>query len=172
MPEFQEKVEQLIIRARRDNLDLRVGTGVRGPWAQGVLWSQARSLDEVQRRRKVLTSAGAPTMASYLRDESAGLGPQSPASLPGQSWHQWGEAADVYVIVGGLSVWAGSIAEKVHVLCKELKIVHAMDFPRNRRRWHIQLREVENPLLIRGFCDGWADVEAAMAEKFQTLPIE
>jgi peptidoglycan LD-endopeptidase CwlK len=120
--------------------------------------------------RCILECAGASTMASYVRTEWAGLGPHVTEHLPGSSWHQWGEAADVFVLVGGRAIWDGSLVKPVADIAEEEGLYHSYKMKRwepKRRHWHVQLRKEESPLLIRGFCDSWKDVEMAMLERFE-----
>ncbi len=164
-PKFLEKLQQLIARCEAERIQLKIGTGIRGPGAQGWMWCRSRSAFEVEQKCRII-KVSAPTMASFLRQEFAALGPPMTESLPGQSWHQWGEAADVYAAVGDAAAWSGTPARIVRELCKEVGLYHGLGFHMSRRHWHVQLREEMTPLMVRGLCDSWADVEAEMLKRF------
>ena len=53
---------------------------------------------------------------------------------------------------------------------RELGLYHgqfAVGWAQCNRHWHVQLRKKETPLMIRGLCDGWADVEREMLSRFE-----
>ena len=111
----------------------------------------------------------APKMAALLKPEYAGLGPQMTSHLPMQSWHQLGEALDVYAVVGGKAIWDGSTALAIAALAKEVGLPHSYNektWEVKSRHWHIQLRRKETPFMVRGLFDSWADAERVMLERF------
>jgi len=167
-PKFAARLGALLASCRERGIDLRVSTTLRGPEAQGRMWCRSRSEEEVALRRSVIAAA-APTMASYLREEWCGFGPQLTSNLPGQSWHQYGEAADVFAVVGGKALWEGSLMKRISALVAEAGIFTPATSLAWRRslanRWHVQLRREETPLMVRGFCDSWVDVDRMMVEK-------
>lgn len=120
--------------------------------------------------RRAVIAAAAPAMASFLREEWAGFGPQLTRNLPGQSWHQYGEAADVFPVVGGKALWEGSLTKRISSLAVEAGLFTPASSVTWRRslanRWHVQLRREETPLMVRGFCDSWADVDRMMVERY------
>lgn len=168
-PELQDKVQLLRERCESRGLVLGVGTTVRGPEAQARLWCRSRTPEDVARRHDLLVRI-APTLAGLLRPEWAAIGPQATVHLPGQSWHQWGQALDVYVDVGGKAVWEGSVAMAVAKLAKEVGLEHSYsrkEWEPKSRHWHAQLSRLETPLMVRGLVDSWADLEQVMLERFE-----
>lgn len=105
-------------------------------------------------------------MAALLKTEYSGLEPDSPASLPGRSWHQWGEATDLYAVVGYRTIWGGSPSGAIVSHCKEADLVSGTYFQERRRSWHVQLRKEKNPLYVRGLADSWAMIEDEMKKRF------
>jgi hypothetical protein len=168
-PAFQQRLAALLAACKNRGIDMRVGTSVRGPEAQGRLWCRSRCEEEVALRRSVIQSS-APTMAAYLREEWCGLGPRLTSNLPGQSWHAYGEAADVFSVVGGKALWDGSLANRVALLAAEVGLFVPTKSVTWRRslanRWHVQLRKEETPLMVRGFCDSWGDVDRMMLKRY------
>lgn len=55
-----------------------------------------------------LNACGAPYLATVLEQSSPGTGPAVTRSLPGLSWHQWGEAVDCVWWVKGRPEWSTS----------------------------------------------------------------
>ena len=112
----------------------------------------------------------APKLASLLKDEYTCLGPQSVTPhLPGQSWHQFGEAADIAAVVGGKAVWTGSVAKKLAECCLLIDLRHGsnnVDWRPTSRHWHVQVNKRQTPLLVRGLFDTWGAIEAYLEERF------
>ena len=167
--EFQKKLDQLIKESSKAGRDVRFAATLRGPAMQARLWCRSRCVEEVQ-NAKQLMGYTAPKLASLLSEEFCGLGPPATCNLPGQSWHQWGQAVDIYVVVGGVAVWEGSIAKSVAQLAQKIGMFHSY-FQRawwmQKRHWHVQLRPQETPLLIRGLCDSWSELQKYMEERFE-----
>jgi peptidoglycan LD-endopeptidase CwlK len=112
----------------------------------------------------------APRIAELLKSEYAGLSYPGSYHLPGQSWHQWGEALDVYAVVGGKAIWEGSAARLIAEICKEVGLYHSYNekvWEPKSRHWHVQLRKKETPMLIRGLADSWSEVEQEMLKRFE-----
>lgn len=170
LPELQEKLEELIERLRTDpnKVEVWVSTTVRGPLAQARAWCRPRSLVELADARKMM--AGAPRLAAMLRDEWAGLGPRGAAHLPGQDWHQHGEAVDLCPVVRGRLVWEGSLMASVVEACQRVGLYHAYKnsgWTPGGRHHHAQLSPKQTPLMVRGYCDSWGDVEGLMADRYE-----
>ena len=168
VPLLRERVEQLTERCKSRGIVLGIGTTIRGPDIQARLWCRSRTPEDVKRRRDFI-SKSAPRIAALLKPEYAGLGPQMTSHPPMSSWHQVGEAVDVYVNVGGKAIWDGSTALAIAGLCKEIGLPHSYNektWEVKSRHWHVQLRRAETPFMVRGLFDSWADAERAMLEKF------
>ena len=105
-PGFRADLERLLEDLRGQGHDFRVSTSIRSPWQQARLWRQSRPRATVSDRVVMLRGAG----AGYLADVLEAVGPQPAGppvtnALPGMSWHQWGEAADLFLVVDGAAVW-------------------------------------------------------------------
>jgi hypothetical protein len=90
--------------------------------------------------------------------------------MPGLSWHQWGEAADVYMLVGGVAVWDGSLMKTVANIAQEVGLVHSAWVDRcepRRRQWHVQFRKYDNPFIVSAKeHNDWTDLEREMTKRF------
>lgn len=170
VPELSEKIAILAKSCLKSGIVLGIGCTVRGPEAQAKMWCRPRTPETVSSTRERL-SAIAPKLASLLKDEYAGLGPYGSIRLPGESWHQWGEAVDVYGTIGGIASWDGSTQRVIANMCVSIGLFHSYE-PRwswkpISRHWHVQLRREETPLILRGFVDSWKQLETAMAKRFE-----
>lgn len=94
--DFRSKIEILITQLCKQNqYTFRITYALRTPLEQARLWRQGRNRNLIESRINDLEALGCDYMAECLHI----VGPQTGKStvtnaLPGQSWHQWGEAAD------------------------------------------------------------------------------
>lgn len=158
---FADRLGELLRVCRVRNLDVRVGTTVRGPIEQARMWCSSRCVEEVVQARETLKNS-APRLAGLLLCLVNSEGRELTTHLPGNSWHQWGEAADVFCVVGGKAVWEGSTHR---IIAEEAKKVGLHG--RGRSPWHLQLREENSPLLVRGLVDSWEGLEKEMLARFE-----
>lgn len=158
---FRSKLVDFLVACSGRRLMVELGCTIRTPTAQAKMWCRSRSPAEVKNMRSLI-GPSAPIMASLLREEWAGFGPPVTDHLPGQSWHQWGQAADIYCLVEGRAIWTGSAAEAVAEVARFVGLPHSMDLFPPRRHWHVQLNRNETPLMVRGLADSWGDIEKAM----------
>lgn len=104
-PGFRGDVDRLIDALREQGHEFRLSTTVRTPWQQARLWRQSRTRSTISARIRELHLSG----ASYLAEVLEVVGPQSGRpvtnAIPGLSWHQWGEAADLFLVIGGAAAW-------------------------------------------------------------------
>lgn len=86
---------------------------LRTPSEQAKLWRMTRGKSEIGNKIDELYDAGALYIANCLD----GVGKQFPGpgitghvthAVPGESWHNWGEAMDVYLKINGRVEWDGS----------------------------------------------------------------
>ena len=170
--EFREKVVILAKKCLERGIELGIGTTLRSPDVQAKIWCRSRTLDDVERRKSAIYRA-APTIASLLKPEYAGLGPQLTSHMPMQSWHQLGEAVDVYSKIGTKAIWDGSAALLIATIAKEIGLPHSYNektWEVKSRHWHVQLRRKETPFLERGLFDSWTRAEEVMLERFDFTP--
>jgi len=103
---FGHKVEELIANCQARGVNLRVIYGTRHPRIQAALWAQSRSEEEISTAIATL-SEKAPTIVQYIKEAEPLCGRWATNLLPGQSWHQWGEAVDCCILnTVGQAVWA------------------------------------------------------------------
>lgn len=162
VPEFKDKVVVLLEACQQRGYELVPFYTLRGPVGQAKLWRQSRSTLEIQRAVKNLRR-DAPTLVRVIE----GVGPQygrwATNALPGQSWHQWGEAIDCFVLnTMGQAVWS-SQHSGYRVYAEEAKRIGLTPghFWKNKDSVHVQLRE-------RGVREErtWLQIEEAMVGRF------
>lgn len=100
--ELRPTIRQLISDCRAKGVELTPYFTLRTPWEQARLWRMTRGKSVIGRRCEHLRAEG----AGYIADVITSVGPQYPGPgikghvthvVPGQSWHNWGEAVDFYL---------------------------------------------------------------------------
>lgn len=159
--DFDLLLDELEDSCRSRGVNLHQYCLIRTPWDQARFWRQSRRRDEVLSAVSRLEDAGADFLAGCLMDVGPQpMGPRITNSLPGLSWHQWGEAAD-YCPVGsdGKLDWddeAGfhSLAEEA----RRLKLTSGY-YWRFKDMPHVQLRSqgVQQVYLLKEIDDAMRD---------------
>lgn len=98
-PDFREKAEELIgICKERHGIIMRPFFTVRDVYEQAKLWRQSRPWPQIEAAISDLTKEGALWLAGVLESMGPQSGKWATNALPGQSWHQHGEALDCFVL--------------------------------------------------------------------------
>lgn len=106
VPDFREKVEQLLKNCADAGVQMRPYFTVRTPLEQAKLWRQSRSAEEIGKMLSDLKAKDAPFLAHCIESAGPQHGEPVTNSIPGLSWHQWGEAVDCCWIVDGAAEWS------------------------------------------------------------------
>lgn len=169
VPEFREKVEELLQKCENRGVSMRVYFTVRTPHKQAKLWRQSRSTWEINSKIDFLRSKGAYFLADVLDSVGPQHGRHVTNALPGQSWHQFGEAVDAFWLVDGAANW--STKQKINgvngyrIWGEEAMKMGLMSggYFRSIKDWpHVQLRKAGSPTSVYG----WDDIDAKMKEQF------
>lgn len=137
--EFRVPLQNAVQAVSRRGHVLRSFGTRRHPAEQARLWRQSRTTREVLAMVYHLRAAGAPYLAAVLD----GVGPQhgrwATNALPGQSWHQWLEACDLFVLESGRAEWRGE--HPGYLALREEARARGLYVPLPRRDpYHVQLR--------------------------------
>ena len=102
-PEFSKKAQELLDLCASNGLVVRPTFFTRSLATQAKLWRQSRSREEIQGTIDHLNSEDCGYLATILEAVGPQSGPWATNSLPGLSWHNWGQAMDVvYVSLNGV----------------------------------------------------------------------
>lgn len=164
VPAFQAKVLAVLAECKNRGYELRPFFTQRTPTEQALLWRQSRSREQIIAAAVRLKSKGAPWLAAVLEQAGPSSGPWATNALPGQSWHQFGEAVDCFVVKNGVAIW-----DPAHPGYVNYALIAQNQGLTPGRYWkgaadppHIQLRTVSSPLHIMG----WPEIEAQMKKRF------
>lgn len=146
-PDFRARAELLIKTCADQKIIMVPSNGKRSPQEQAVLWRQSRNKSEIDAGVRKLRDGGAPWLASVLENASAQKGDHVTDSLPGFSWHQWGEALDCYRAIGGKPNWEPKNYEQYADTAETPSIgLTAGGHWKNFKDWpHVQLRSDAGP---------------------------
>lgn len=95
-PQFRAAVESVLAVLRTEGLFFRPYFTRRDPVTQARLWRQSRSAAVVRAQVEQLRRQGCDFMVACFDRAGPADGPWATNALPGQSWHQFGEAVDCY----------------------------------------------------------------------------
>jgi hypothetical protein len=105
-PDFRAKVNAALAALAGEGLIFRPYFTLRDPVTQARLWRQSRSGDTVQQQIQDLRAQGCDFIVACFNKAGPADGPWATNALPGQSWHQYGEAVDCYLVdAGGQPNW-------------------------------------------------------------------
>ena len=93
IPDFRKKVSAVIAACKARNVRMEVLTTLITPLEQAALWKQGRTATDAELKALALDNAGAHYLASLIRLAQPKETNLVTESLPGCSWHQWGESA-------------------------------------------------------------------------------
>lgn len=105
VPDFRPKAEAVIAACAALGVTMRPSEGLRDPFVQGKYWRQSRSSEEIKKKVAELKAKGCAFLAYCITSVGPQSGPPITKSIPGLSWHQWGEALDCFWLVNSKAVW-------------------------------------------------------------------
>lgn len=170
---FRTNVRELIIKVRERGHDVVPFQTLRDPFEQAKTWRRTRGKEEIMVVVDGLREKG----CEWLADCIIRVGPQYPThgsrghltrALPGQSWHQWGEAMDGYMKTpDGSAIWdAGHEGYRVYAEeAKKLNLSAGLFWPKFKDAVHVQAR-LGSVVLVFASRGGWSYVDREMAARF------
>jgi hypothetical protein len=106
-PDFRTKLETAISETKRVGVHMVPYETERDVWKQAKLWRRSRTGEQVKQRIDSLRANDAGFLADVLESVGSQEGAWATNALPGQSWHQWGLACDLYWDKNGPTVAGG-----------------------------------------------------------------
>ncbi len=109
---FRPLARNVIHNTRQAGFEMVPYFTLRTPVEQAKLWRMTRGKSEIGRKVEYLYSEN----ALYIANVISMVGPQYPGpgitghvtrAVPGESWHNWGEAMDCYLKIDGAIEWNG-----------------------------------------------------------------
>ena len=170
VPSFREKVGQLLQSCAEKGVQMVPSEAVRSPQQQAIYWRQSRSIVEINEAVNMLRREGASYLAEVLEEVGPQHGDEVTKVLPGNSWHQWGEAVDCFWEVEGRAEW--SATKKINgvngyqlyaATAKQLELDPGLLWRTFKDSPHVQLRSTANP---RASGLTWPTIDNAMRERF------
>ena len=164
VPEFRGKFLHVLEICKDKGVIFVPYFTLRSPKRQGELWCQSRSPDQISQASYTLIKSGASYLAGFLFPSLGNKGRWATNALPGNSWHQWGEAGDCYLLVNGVAVWDAS--DPGYEIYAQAAIEVGLT---PGKYWskpdtdHIQLRSAPSPL-DTGLT--WATIDRMMQQRF------
>ena len=150
-PNFKILVEKVILSCEKRKVKLVPYSTLRGPLYQSRQWVKGRSRIQILAMIENFKNLGCPNMRksleqAFLEKPRKDLSSIVTHSLPGESWHQWGEAVDMFVEKKGKPDWT---SEKYYKIYREeaekLGLTSGGSFRKLVEPVHIQLSSLGKP---------------------------
>lgn len=155
VPKFKNLVENVITDAKKEKITLVPFFTLRGPLTQARFWTRGRSNADIQQMINNMHRLGCKNIASVLQTALNERGKKIPRgeiivtnALPGQSWHMFGEAVDMYVEGPKKKpIWDSSHKgyEVYTRIAESYGLTSGAKFKRLREPVHVQLRSGPPP---------------------------
>lgn len=149
--DFRLRVRETLRVCQQDSLPVLVYCTLRTCSEQARLYRRTRTLQEINRKIQSLRDRGFPFLADSLEavgPQAGPLGEHVTKAGPGESWHQYGLAADCVPLRDGKPTWRDEDPEwKVFgASAKIAGLYWAGDWQSFRESPHIQMFPTASPL--------------------------
>lgn len=152
-PDFKAKVDELLGNCNDQGIVMRPNESLRDPFVQARYWRQSRSSEQIAAKIADLNAQGASFLAHCIDSVGPQHGDPVTNSIPGLSWHQWGEALDCFWVVNGQAEWSvkrlvnGKNGFQVYAATANQMGLTAGGLWTSLKDWpHVQLRKAASPL--------------------------
>lgn len=161
--EFEFKVGRALSACATAGVEMRPYYRLRTTTEQAKLWRQSRPKEEIEAAVSMLQRERAPYLARCLVEAGAQSGKWATNALPGQSWHQWGEAVDCAVYEHGKFSWsAAHPGYELYARAAKAEGLEAGYYWQRKDAVHIQFRVASVRSLY-----SWEDIDRLMLNKFE-----
>jgi len=169
-PAFGAKLKSLLAACTQANVTMRPYFGLRDPVTQGRLWRQSRDTSLIVAEIAKLKAIGAPFLAHCLDKAGPANGTWATNAVPGNSWHQFGEAMDCVWMRNGAECWSESLdgdnnGYQIYMRKASTYGLTAIGLTMGKDFGHVQLRPQGAPDDLWG----WSQIDTMMKSKFPNL---
>jgi len=145
---FLDKINMVISEMETAGYTIQLQSGFRSLVDQGKLWRRGRSSSVIKEKIKYLRDNDCDVLADALHN----AGPQMSNirctnSMPGYSWHNWGQAIDVFVNndPSGCRELYGVLADKA----VKIGLTSGFNFKSFKDPGHLQMNAREIPSIYK-----------------------
>lgn len=152
VPQLRAAVEKTVADCLALGVTMVPNSGLRTPQAQAKLWRQGRTTSVINAEIARLRAAGADFLADCIQSAGPQSGDKVTGTIPGNSWHQWGEAMDCYWRHNGKVEWSSTLlgaqnGYRIYANCAEANGLTAGGHWQNFKDWpHVQRPADDNPM--------------------------
>jgi peptidoglycan LD-endopeptidase CwlK len=108
LPEMRIPMHELLRVGQQEGIEILCYCGMRTCVEQAMLFRQSRSRAEIDKKKQSLTDRGYPFLSEvldFVGPQKGTLGKHVTKAGPGESWHQYGLAADCVPLIAGKAMW-------------------------------------------------------------------
>jgi peptidoglycan LD-endopeptidase CwlK len=160
VPAFRPLAFDLLDRCKARGVTMVAFSTLRTPAEQARLWASSRTAAQIEAAAEMLRQDGAEYLGLTLltqRPLALSVKAESTRALPGDSWHQWGQAMDCYHDDTGAARWDGPGYDVYHDEAVKVGLTLI-----SWERVHVQLPTSSAPTRSQS----WHDIDAAMIARF------
>jgi hypothetical protein len=107
--EFQIDVGKLMRECTIIGVTMTPYFTLRTVWEQARLWRQSRPFSKIELTVATLRQEGGEYLAGIIEEVGSCNGPHVTNAIPGNSWHQFGQAVDCFWNVRGDAEWSATV---------------------------------------------------------------
>lgn len=139
VPTFRTQIDKLLgIMLTKHNQRFRVYQTIRDPWTQARYYRQSRTTTQIHKKAELFSHYGAGYLADILQTVGAQYGPRVTGAGPGESWHQYASAVDMFRLMpNGSAVWHSRYYAELSDECIIAKLTNGLEF-RTPDPYHVQ----------------------------------
>ena len=150
-PEMKMRMNEVVRICAQEGVEILVYCGLRTMEEQAKLYRQSRGSGEINHKRQSYIDRDLPFLAEVLDSigpQAGELGKHVTKAGPGESWHQYRQAADCVPLIGGKAIWDDTHPawEIYGFAARYCGLTWAGDWKSFREMPHVQLQQTSNPI--------------------------
>lgn len=165
--DFVKKLQRLYKQLRDKGVEISFGSTLIGPKEQGRMWCAGVTESMMQMHKSLLIKMGADKLAQYLVEDWCELEATRTQHLPGASWHNHGQAVQVFARIDDEAAWKSEKCNSLIIQeCINLNLHHGTRLRGAKKLNHIQYRPQYSPFLVKHSSSSWKDIQKEMSQRF------
>jgi len=149
-PDVQVAANLIVGGCATEDVDILIYCTLRPLEEQARLYRQSRAIIEIRFKIALFRQRGLVFLADILQDVGPCYGPHVTNAAPGESWHNYAEAFDGVVLIGGKPAWNFNDAPFEWTMYGKWIEEAGLNWSGNWKRFkeiaHAQKRHGSNPL--------------------------
>jgi len=141
-PVFKERLLYTTMECQKKGLDILVYCTVRSLEEQAKLYRQSRTTAQIEAKKREFYQKNLLDLARAIDFVGTQSGPHVTNAAPGESWHNFGEAADCVPLINGKPAWNAKQYPKEWKLFGDIAVSNGLEWAGHWKRFkefpHVQ----------------------------------